>query len=276
MPIPKRRSGERRDDFIGRCIANLKGEYPEDQAAAICYEQLSEGNSSDMYSQINKLNSQKIMTSTELKELVKKHFSLVEAPVEEVTEEITEEVFGEIKDINKAFTLKFPGDTLEVGDKVTVVTTEGQEMDAPNGTHELENGTKIVTEDSVVKEITAASETEMQEEEKDEEEMKEKEEKEEMAEVDQEVEGVEEQMMYPVSEIVEAIAEKVEEKMKEMKDKMAEMEKKMEKMSAAPAAKKTLPTPKTDSSEKFSTVAPKNADKIEMMSEMLTKKLSKK
>src|SRR6056300_18678 len=243
MPIPKRKSGERRDDFIGRCIANLKGEYPEDQAAAICYEQLSEGDSSDMY-KLKQHNSLKKMTNSELKELVKKHFSLVEAPVEEVIEE----TFGEIKDINKAFTLKFPGDTLEVGDKVTVVTTEGQEMDAPNGTHELENGTKIVTEDSVVKEVTAASETEMQEEEKDEEEMKEKEE---IAEVDQEVEGVEEQMMYPVSEIVEAIAEKVEEKMKEMKDKMAEMEKKMEKMSAAPAAKKTLPTPKTDSSEKF-------------------------
>ena len=267
MPIPKRKSGERRDDFIGRCIANLKGEYPEDQAAAICYEQLSEGDSSDMY-KLKQHNSLKKMTNSELKELVKKHFSLVEAPAEEVIEE----TFGEIKDINKAFTLKFPGDTLEVGDKVTVVTTEGQEMDAPNGTHELENGTKIVTEDSVVKEVTAASETEMQEEEKDEEEMKEKEE---MAEVDQEVEGVEEQMMYPVSEIVEAIAEKVEEKMKEMKDKMAEMEKKMEKMSAAPAAKKTLPTPTNEKVEAFKAYVPNNADKIELMRSAMKNKSKK-
>jgi len=93
------------------------------------------------------------MTSNELKELVKAHFSLVEA---DSKTEIVEEKFGELKDINGAFTLKFPGDSLQVGDKVTVVTTEGQEMDAPDGEHELEDGTKIVTKDSVVEEIMSA------------------------------------------------------------------------------------------------------------------------
>ena len=268
MPIPKRKSGERRDDFIGRCIANLKGEYPEDQAAAICYEQLSEGDSSDMY-KLKQHNSLKKMTNSELKELVKKHFSLVEAPVEEVIEE----TFGEIKDINKAFTVKFPGDTLEVGDKVTVVTTEGQEMDAPNGTHELENGTKIVTEDSVVKEITAASETEMQEE------MPEEEVKEEMAEVEEEVEGVEKMMMPDLEDIVEAVVsgvkEGMEEEMKKMKDKMTEFEKKMEKMSAAPAAKKTLPTPTNEKVEAFKAYVPNNADKIELMRSAMKNKPKK-
>ena len=107
------------------------------------------------------------MTSNELKELVKAHFSLVEAAevnanetkeevTETFTEETVEETFGTLKDINGAFEIKFPGDSLQVGDKVMVVTSEGQEMDAPNGTHEMEDGTKIVTEDSVVKEIMGA------------------------------------------------------------------------------------------------------------------------
>ena len=88
------------------------------------------------------------MNSTELKALVKEYFNLVEADVTEVVNEkfaaeetnleITEETFGEIADINKAFTIKYPGSSLQIGDKVTVVTAEGQEMDAPDGTHELE------------------------------------------------------------------------------------------------------------------------------------------
>jgi hypothetical protein len=56
------------------------------------------------------------MTSSELKELVKSHFSLVEKA------EVTTEKFGEAKDVNGAFTIKFPGDSIQVGDKVTIVT----------------------------------------------------------------------------------------------------------------------------------------------------------
>ena len=40
MPIPKRKAGEPRDEFISRCIADLSGEYPTNQASAICYQQL--------------------------------------------------------------------------------------------------------------------------------------------------------------------------------------------------------------------------------------------
>lgn len=40
MPIPKRKAGEKRDDFIGRCISQLDNEYPRAQASAICYAQL--------------------------------------------------------------------------------------------------------------------------------------------------------------------------------------------------------------------------------------------
>ena len=40
MPIPKRNQGEQEPDYIGRCIKNLLDEYDQDQAAAICYQQL--------------------------------------------------------------------------------------------------------------------------------------------------------------------------------------------------------------------------------------------
>ena len=44
MPIPKRNPTESRDEYIGRCISNLSDEYPQDQAAAICYQQLKKVN----------------------------------------------------------------------------------------------------------------------------------------------------------------------------------------------------------------------------------------
>jgi hypothetical protein len=84
------------------------------------------------------------MNKEQLRELVKAHFNLVDP---------SKFKFGEIFDENKAFKIVFPGDELEVGDKVKVVTTEGQEMDAPDGPHKLEDGRTIITEDSVVKEI---------------------------------------------------------------------------------------------------------------------------
>jgi hypothetical protein len=40
MPIPKRESGELENDFIPRCISAISGEYEQDQAVAICYQQL--------------------------------------------------------------------------------------------------------------------------------------------------------------------------------------------------------------------------------------------
>lgn len=42
MPIPKRHSGEQEQDFVSRCIGDLvgSGEYEQDQAAAICYQQM--------------------------------------------------------------------------------------------------------------------------------------------------------------------------------------------------------------------------------------------
>jgi hypothetical protein len=91
------------------------------------------------------------MNREQLKELVKAHFNLVDN-----TTIVTEEKFGEIYDENKAFKIVFPGEELKVKDKVKVVTAEGQEMDAPDGYHKLENGLVIKTEGSVVTEIEKA------------------------------------------------------------------------------------------------------------------------
>lgn len=93
------------------------------------------------------------MDKNKLKEVVKQYFNLVEYPA---TVETSKETFGEVKDINGAFTIVFEGDLLEVGKLVEVKTTEGQVMPAPDGTHELEDGRKIVTENSVVTAIHEA------------------------------------------------------------------------------------------------------------------------
>jgi len=213
------------------------------------------------------------MTSSELKELVKSHFNLVEAEV--APENVVEETFGELKDINGAFTVKFPGDSIQVGDKVTVVTAEGQEMDAPNGTHELEDGTKIVTEDSVVKEIMGADGEKALAEEK----MAEEEVVEEVIEALEEAVAEEEMEMEPevsVAEIVAEIADALKEEMGKMKEKMAELEDKVAKVYDAPAAESTKMTSTPAPKAKFSTFnveTAKNADRIKAaMAQLKSKK----
>ena len=180
------------------------------------------------------------MTSLELKELVKAHFSLVEKA------EVTTEKFGELKDINGAFTVKFPGDSIQVGDKVTVVTAEGQEMDAPDGTHELEDGTKIVTKDSVVEEIVGAGgEKELSAEK--------------MADVEEVIEEVVEAIEeaapvadVSVEEIISEIADALKEEMASMKTKMESLEEKVASLMDGPAAEPTILTPTEASKAKFS------------------------
>ena len=36
MPIPKPKAEETKNEYVGRCISDISGEYPQDQAAAIC------------------------------------------------------------------------------------------------------------------------------------------------------------------------------------------------------------------------------------------------
>jgi len=205
------------------------------------------------------------MTSNELKSLVKEYFNLVEA---EVSMETTEETFGELKDINGAFTIKFPGDSLQIGDKVTVVTAEGQEMGAPDGTHELEDGTKIVTKDSVVEEITSANdEKEMAEEEVSKEVVSEEETMEEIVvEVEEGTPSLE--------EVVKEIAEAVAEQMKSIETKMAKLEAKMAKFEETPAAEPTVTSTGKEIKSgfsKFDVTSAKNSKDMELALRMIKK-----
>jgi hypothetical protein len=36
MPIPKPSPSETKDEYVGRCISAISGEYPQDQSVAIC------------------------------------------------------------------------------------------------------------------------------------------------------------------------------------------------------------------------------------------------
>ena len=215
------------------------------------------------------------MTANELKALVKEYFNLTEVKL------------GELYDENKAFKVVFEGETLELGMPVKVVTTEGQEMDAPDGYHKLENGMMIKTEGSKVVEITEADMmAEGEETMEGGEEIAEVE----MAEVPVEQFPVEvqrgaeyekpmEQQMESEEDamdeksIVEAVAKAVAEELVDMKKEMAAMKEKMEKMSAEPAAEKTLPNKKFNLE---ATVAnPVQADRYEMMKNLIKTKKSK-
>jgi hypothetical protein len=188
-----------------------------------------------------------------LKQLVKEHFNLVEAP------EVSEVKFGEIKDINGAFTVKFEGDVLEVGKKVTIVTAEGQEMDAPDGTHELEDGTKIVTVDSVVTEIMPKEEPIVAEEEMEE------------TIVEEIIEEVKPEMPS-VEDIVSAVIDVVKEEMKKYEDKMKALETKMSEFASLPASEKTLPKEGKMKTETFSAI---NQNLIDLVTKQLKSKKTK-
>ena len=222
------------------------------------------------------------MTSNELKSLVKEYFNLVEAETavetvveevaeefaaeetteETVSEEITEETFGELKDINGAFTIKFPGDSIQVGDKVTVVTAEGQEMSAPDGTHELEDGTKIVTKDSVVEKIESADGEKVD--------ASKEEVKEEMEEIEVEVSDA-----PSLEDVVKEIADAVAEQMKSMEEKMAALEAKMDSYMDAPAAEPTITSTGKEMASKFSkfdVTSAKNSKDMELALKMIKNK----
>ena len=215
------------------------------------------------------------MNANKLKELVKNYFNLVEV----------KETFGELKDINGAFTLLFEGEELSLGSKVKVRTAEGQELDAPDGYHELEGGITIKTEGGVVVELE--KETEMVEqvtppaiEETNTTTKENVNPKAEPTKVDTiepvagkfaEGEKVEDTLTFP--ELAKAIAEVIKSEMEFVKKEMAEMKAKVEKMSAEPAVEKTLP-------KKTFSIDAKSVDVVDpkryaMMKEIMkTKKIS--
>jgi hypothetical protein len=136
-------------------------------------------------------------------------------------------------------------------------------MDAPDGEHELEDGTKIRTEGSVVTEIMSADgEKALADEEVVEED------KEEMA----EEEVIEEEKMeeeVKVEDIVEAIVSEVKDEMAKLKEKMEAIEEKVAMMEDAPAAEPTMTsTGKKEAASskfsKFNVLEARNAERIQM------------
>jgi len=191
-----------------------------------------------------------------IKDLVKKHFNLVEPSVEAVEETFTEETaemsFGEIKSADGELTLAYEGEELAQGLPIFVVTGEGN-IPAPDGEHALEGGITIVTADGKIEAITKTEEGEVDvelpaevEAEEHEEKMADHSDEEEMEEEDEEAMEEEEEMMDDKEEIIVALADVVKEMMEELEEKMtkkmSEMEEKYSAFASAPASKKTLPS----------------------------------
>jgi len=216
------------------------------------------------------------MTQDQLKSLVKEYFNLTEVKM------------GELYDENKAFKIVFEGDKLELGMPVKVVTTEGQEMPAPDGYHKLEDGTVIKTENSVVTEITREGEMVEETLEGGEEIAKGRQE---MAELPAEQFPVMEtrenqtkiakessaipQMMEEekttVEDIVSAVAEVVKREIADVREEMKNMKSKMEAMAAAPAAEKTMPKSKMSAESTATGIV--DTARFEMMKQLIKNKI---
>jgi len=213
------------------------------------------------------------MTSQELKDLVKSHFNLVEAEVSTPEMEVTEETFGRIADENGAFEIVFPGDSMQIGDKVSVETTDGQTMDAPDGEHRLADGTRIVTKDSVIEEIYGADDEKALAEV----EMATEEEVEDVVDAVEEAveEMMEEEPEVSIADVVAEIADALKEEMGKMKEKMAELEEKVAKVYDAPAAESTkmsnTPAPKAKFAA-FNVVEAANASRIKLALDLIKNK----
>jgi len=211
-----------------------------------------------------------------IKELVKKHFNLVEA---------TEQSFGEIKTADGELTLSYEGDELAQGLAIFVVTADGN-IPAPDGEHMLEGDITIVTADGKIEAIkeTEAPAEELEEEEIVSEEMAEHGDEEEKMEepVEAIAEAVTEEVVEEVSDAVEAaideeivaavagaVKEVVEEMTKDMEERMKEMEEKLSKFSSAPASEKTIAN---SFSKKSKEENYKNASEIERLIARKTRK----
>jgi len=284
MPIPTRRKGTPKKEFVDKCIANLRGEYPLKQAAAICYQQMAKEEDEQQYVSTKQFFNKTNMNKEQLKELVKAHFNLVE---------YKEEKFGEIYDENKAFKIVFPGETLKVGDEVKVVTAEGQETLAPDGYHKLEDGTMIKTEGSTVTEIEKADGT--KEEEMAEEGIGAVEAEEEAAVAAEfgadpaisQVEGTSPQNATTVTDpnpeakvetvaevearMMASIDEKIASAITGIKEEMGKMKAKFEEMAALPATEKTTMSANAIKTEKFSADS-LNSKQMKVMAELLKNK----
>ena len=177
----------------------------------------------------------------ELKDLVKKHFNLVEAPLVEETlseetnveetlvetemEETIEEIaMAEIKTADGEITLTYDGE-LEAGKEIYVITEDG-DIAAPDGDHDLEGGITISVEGGV---ITAVAETEVEE-----------------IEAKEEIEMSEESDISIHEELIKALSAEFKTQIDALKlefnEQLNEVKGKVETFSAEPATEKTITT----------------------------------
>lgn len=175
-----------------------------------------------------------------IKELVKQHFNLVEAPATEDSTEMMEVDFATIKTKDGELTMKY--DELEAGKPVFVVDEEGNEIPTPTGEYVLDNDVVVRVEDGII----ASIKTERTEEDevKDEEMSKEVEtESTEVAmeeTVDETVEVETEEEEDDTEKIIEAIATAVEAKLQGLIERMDAVEGKVAQMSVEPAVEPSV------------------------------------
>ncbi len=230
------------------------------------------------------------MNNEELKNLVKKHFNLVEPTVEETVEETKVELsevavkqsFMEILTADGELTLTYEGEELSVGLPIFVKTDDG-DVPAPDGEHALEGGVFIKTEGGSIVEISegeieAADEEEIIIEEKLSEDTKETESKESDEKFEEEI-IEEEVVLEDKEEIIKAIAESVlpiieelKEEIEEMKKKFSATETKVKEFALAPAAERTKAEIKSRNvSKKDYSYNPINEDKKRQFERLLKK-----
>lgn len=145
-----------------------------------------------------------------------------EIEVEDGTIKSVKEIFVDAKLVDGT-QIKVEGEGLMEGAKVVVVTEEG-EIPAPDGVHELEDGTKVETKEGVIARIEEKVESGYHDKDK-------------MMEDGEEVKKEED----PIKEIVSLLKdmmEKVSEKMKDMEDKVEKMNSDFNSFKKEPAAKK--------------------------------------
>jgi hypothetical protein len=209
------------------------------------------------------------MNKEELKNLVKKHFNLVEAETEKVETEVietelsaeetnvetdavenqevetktelseeivSEETFGEISTADGELTLVYEGEEISVGIPIFVKTEDGN-IPAPDGEHALEGGIIIETEGGNITEIKDAEIESEEDEVASQDEIETGEHEEEMS--NEEEVNENEEVIKAVAEIVNSEFASLKKEIEELKTNFASVNGKVDKFALQPAAEKT-------------------------------------
>jgi len=159
------------------------------------------------------------------------HIDNFEVNVVNSTIDAVKEVFLDAKLIDGTI-VKVEGEELVAGAAVKVVTEQG-EIPAPDGIHELEDGTKVQTVDGVITEIKKKEEPQVE------------------VEVEMENKVDDNQEMY---ELMKKLMEKMSQKMGSMEEKLSQLENNFNAFKKEPAGKKV-----SDGKTEFTSVKENNS-----------------